>query len=488
MMSKPKDAILDAAARLDSWMNMVTGLGTVFRDKRMSTQVGMPARLTQTDLEDLFAGNKLAKKICQAPPFHMLREWLEVTDGESNDLAQDVQGRIEELGVVSMLIEAMTLARLHGSAVVLVGADDGMDPVEPLRENNIRSLSWFTTMDRWGLHPERYYDDPLKPRYGLPEVYSLSGGDNIPGSSVQHVGKLIHESRVIRFDGELTTRRRQAQNSGWSDSVFVSMYDELRAYGHILSSTETLVTDFAQAVYKYKGLAEAIDANGEDLIKARARVIDMMRSVLGAMVLDADGEDFERKSTPLTDLPELIDRWQNVVAAVADMPTTILFGRSPAGMNATGDADIRAWYDRLSADRAIYVSPKIERLVKLLLLAKDGPTRGKEPQDWRIKWRPLWQQSEKEIVDTRKVQAEADAIYIDRGVLHESEVATSRFGGAEYSIETTLDDAMRQEDQPGLDDDDMDGLKRELIDAKEIERAKAEALYREQGEKPDAKA
>jgi phage-related protein (TIGR01555 family) len=442
-----KNELLEAASRLDNWMNLVTGLGTTLRDKRLSTAVGTPSVLTQQELEDLFAGNGLARKICQAPPFHQLRAWCRVVDGDgSQDLADDVQARVDELGIVSLLMEAATLARLHGSAVLIIGADDGQNPVQPLQEQKIKTLSWFTLMDRWGLQPERYYSDPLAPRYGLPEVYSISGGDTVPGVTTEtRHGALIHESRIIRFDGTMTTRRRQIHNNGWNDSVFVALFEALRAYGHITASTETLVTDFAQAVYKYKGLAEVLAANGEDLVRARARVIDMMRSTLGAMVLDADGEEFERKATPITGLPELLDRWMTVVSAVADMPATVLFGRSPAGENATGESDMRNWYDRLSAERALHVAPKVERLIRLLMLAKDGPTRGKEPQDWRIVWNPLWQPTTQETTATRKTQAETDAIYIDRGVLHESEVAQSRFGGTEYSLETTLEDGMRDQ-------------------------------------------
>lgn len=443
MTDAKQDSILEALKNTDSWTNLVTGLGYALQDKRLSTEVGTPAILSRQDLEDLFSGNKLAQKICHAPAAHMLREWLVVQGDEDNTgLGDDVQARMDELGILAMLIEAITWARLHGGAVVVMGADDGLDPLQPLREDGIRTLSWFTTLDRWDIQPKRYYADPLAPRYGLPEVYEIVGG-SVPGEAAQAFGRLIHESRVLRFDGTLTTRRRMVRNNGWADSVFVAIYEELRMHGHTLSSAETLVCDFSQAVYKYKGLADAISAQGADLIQLRAQVIDMTRSVLRAMVIDADGEEFERKTTPLTGLPDLMDRFMMYLAAVADMPATVLFGRSPAGENATGESDIRTWYDRLAAERQLYVAPQVERLVKLLLLAKDGPTKGREPEDWRIGWNPLWQHSEAEKIANRKAQAETDAIYIERQVLDPDEVADSRFGGTEYSHETELDTETR---------------------------------------------
>ena len=140
----------------------------------------------------------------------------------------------------------------------------------------------------------------------------------------------------------------------------------------------------------------------------------------------------------------MFDRFEAMVAAAADMPITVLFGRSPAGMNATGESDTRNWYDSIASDRRLYTAPQVERGVKLLTLSKDGPTGGKEPQDWRIVWNPLWQMSDTEKAGIRKTQAETDNIYLSNQVLDPREVTQSRFGGTEYSTETKLDASVRE--------------------------------------------
>ena len=58
---------------------------------------------------------------------------------------------------------------------------------------------------------------------------------------------------------------------------------------------------------------------------------------------------------------------------------------------------------------------------------------------------PMWQQTEKEMADSRNTQAKTDALYIEQGVLHPDEVASSRFQGIEYSYDTNLDPDLRLE-------------------------------------------
>jgi hypothetical protein len=79
-----------------------------------------------------------------------------------------------------------------------------------------------------------------------------------------------------------------------------------------------------------------------------------------------------------------------------------------------------------------------ERLTFLTMKSSEGPTKGAEIPDWSIKFVPLWQPTEAEVIKMRKEQAETDERYINSNVLEPAEVAISRFGGDEYSVETTL--------------------------------------------------
>jgi hypothetical protein len=144
-------------------------------------------------------------------------------------------------------------------------------------------------------------------------------------------------------------------------------------------------------------------------------------------------------------MPDLLSLFILRICAAARMPVTKLFGQSPSGLNATAEGDLAFWYDRVSGQQDADLRKQLEYLIKLLWLAKDGPTGGVEPKSWSLDFESLWQLSQDEETAARKTQAETDAVYIDTGVLTPDEVAMSRFGGDRYSFETSLDDEIRAE-------------------------------------------
>jgi hypothetical protein len=91
------------------------------------------------------------------------------------------------------------------------------------------------------------------------------------------------------------------------------------------------------------------------------------------------------------------------------------------------------------------------------MLSKEGPTKGKVLDDWSLEFNPLWQPTEQETVEMRNKQAETDKIYIEQQVLTPEEVTLSRFGGDEYSIETSVDlEARKQPEEGSQEPDDSD--------------------------------
>ncbi len=96
-------------------------------------------------------------------------------------------------------------------------------------------------------------------------------------------------------------------------------------------------------------------------------------------------------------------------------------GRSPAGQNATGESDIRFWYDHIQAQQNNVLKPRLEKLIRYLFL-EQGHT---EPEQWSIQFNPLFLKTDMEEANLYKATAEGDAIYIQNGVLAPAEVAVS---------------------------------------------------------------
>jgi phage-related protein (TIGR01555 family) len=126
-------------------------------------------------------------------------------------------------------------------------------------------------------------------------------------------------------------------------------------------------------------------------------------------------------ATSFAGLPEMMDRSMMRVAAAAEMPLTLLFGRSPAGMNATGESDIRGWYDTVADAQTDELKPNLERLLKLIMLAQDSPTRGKVPERWAVEFHPLWQPTELEAATVLKLKADTHVALVTAQIEMEAE-------------------------------------------------------------------
>jgi phage-related protein (TIGR01555 family) len=198
----------------------------------------------------------------------------------------------------------------------------------------------------------------------------------------------------------------------------------LRDYDSLVSSVGNMVTDASTPVLKITGFHEALTSSMTSVIKARVALVDMLKWVGRVMPVDAKDEDYQIQDRTFTGLPEVWDRGELRLCACSRYPATLLFGRSPAGMNATGDSDIRLYYDTVSWFREHYLGPELDRLVKILA-ARLGLA---DPESWFVSWPSLWQRNPTEEAAHRKAVAEADAIMISNGVVTEDEVALTRFG------------------------------------------------------------
>jgi hypothetical protein len=244
---------------------------------------------------------------------------------------------------------------------------------------------------------------------------------------------LIHESRLVLFPGALTARSVTQGTDDWDNSILQRAHDRLRQSASSWQSAAHLMTDASQAVLKIQHLVDLIAAGGEAQLRARMEIMDMARSVCRAVLVDAEREEFTRVATSFTGLPEMLDRFMMRDAAAAEMPVTLLYGRSPAGLNATGESDTRGWYDVVEDAQNDVLRPRLERVLRVFMLAKSGPTHGKEPENWKLEFHPLWQPTAKEAAETRKVNADTIATLVTAQVMLPEEGALDLAQSGDFS-------------------------------------------------------
>src|SRR6185436_11607604 len=210
--------------------------------------------------------------------------------------------------------------------------------------------------------------------------------------------------------------------------------EAVKAFWEAFSSSRSMVSEASIGVVKLRGLIAMLAGPNQDIITKRLSLMDQAKSLVRALVLEAgDGnsapESFERVAMQFSGVPEMLDRFANLLSAVTGIPVTRLMGMAPAGLNATGDSDMRQWFDSVRSYQNRSIKPKLLRLFDLICRAE-----GWTGENVTIEFNKLWQETPKEEADRRKTVAETDALYITNQVVSPERVAANRFGPV-YSAE-----------------------------------------------------
>lgn len=410
--------------RMDGWFNAITGLGGS-KDKTTYHQVYYSPFLQPAELEALYYSNDLAATIVDAPVEQAMMLGFDVsedTDGLIKDALQKWQADTK-------VRDAAIWGRLFGAGALLLGVNRGlMDTPLELEQVRQGDLKYIMVLDRQDIAPVSYYEDPDHEKFGEVEVYQVHKST----ASGKLPGKNIHESRLILFGGERTSARMKERNHGFDLSVLQRPYDTLRDSDANWKSIVHVMQGLSQAVFKVQGLINMIAEGDVETMQNRMLIVDMARSVARAMVVDAEMESFEQVGAQnVGGIGEVLEKTFQRLAAAARMPVTILMGMSPSGMNATGESDMRSWFNRLQVQREELDGPLV--LLVKIIAATEGLTLPDEPS---IVWPSLWQMSPTEKAEHRLQVAQTDKIYIDSGVLLPEEVTVARWGKGEYSDET----------------------------------------------------
>jgi hypothetical protein len=410
----------------DSWKNILTGQGTSL-DKNESKIYIARHLLTQKAIEHLYTDEGIAKQIADKPVNMIFKAGFTV----NGDTDNSINATIDERKYYSELSRVFKWSRAFGGAVLYLAVNDGnKDLKTPLDENNIKEILFVKAFDRYRIGIIEYNQDINSKEYGKPLYITINP---IKGGSFT-----IHSSRCIIVDGEDTCESVRERNNGWGLSIFQNNYSALADLNTIYHSISHIIQGYTQDIIKMENLLDLIHSGKSNLVKDRLNIIDLCKHIMNSVLLDTT-ESMERLTSTLTGLPETVHIFMEYVAAVSGIPVAILFGRSASGLNATGENDIKEWYDMLMGDRTVFYSSVFERLVKLIMLEKQGYFKGKELNDWFIEYGSLYEMSDKEKAEIYNFTSQADDRYINNNVVTSEEVR-NRFTTKKFSPILTIND------------------------------------------------
>lgn len=411
--------------QLDALQNFAANFGTG-SDKRSHTEYVEQYQLDPRTLEALYSENWLVGKIVDIIPDDMTREWRKFDSSLDPKKIEEFTQFEEDLDVTAKFNEGLKWGRLYGGAGIVLGIDEaqGGAPDTPLNIDNLgkdclRHIQ-LIECERLQAVPDRLQLDPTQAGFGEPEYY------RVPGSS-----SYIHRSRVLPFYGLKLpyfpkVRQRMAY---WGASVVRRVYEAVVNADMASAGAGSLVSEASHDIIKYKGLTQfLLQPGGEEKLQNRFALMKLLKSINNVTLLDED-ETFESHSQTFAGIGDLLDRFWGAVAGAADIPTTRLLGSAAKGLNATGEGDLKNYYDNVRAAQNRDFNPNLRTLDKIM----QRSLWGKEMEDWNYVWASLFQLSEKEQAEMENTRATRDKAYYDIGVLDELIIAQQLYQDGTYT-------------------------------------------------------
>jgi len=389
----------------DGFANIAKGIGGKKDTLQNTSYVRNSINLSKNYhlAEELYEYNWLVGNIADIPANEMTREWCNITSSSKPKKIKKVLKLLKKLEIKSRFKSAKSFSDLFGGSALYMVVNDGYTQDKPL---SIRTIKRNSFAKLRVLEPTTLM--PIITNQEEPEQYRLYGinGENL----------IIHKSRLLKFSGIETTSRKKREHSFWGASKVQRSIEPIIGSDTTINAIVNMLTETNVNVYKMDGLTDlAVDGDDEDAIK-RIQLIDTMKSYLNAIVLD-NKDDFVKRTNDFKDLHQIDTSTLVRVSGSSMIPATLLFGKSPDGMNATGASDFKAFYNRCKREQVDEFEPKIEILLQVASMSENGMII----EDAETSWNPLEQLTAKDIADTEKVEADADKLYVDAGVISAKE-------------------------------------------------------------------
>lgn len=468
--------------REDGYVNLLNKYGTK-QDNSEAYKFEREPVIPDMQLTGLYEGNGLFSKIIDTPAEEALKHGFDL-NLKSDELNAFVEDALDDLEWEEKAATAIKWARLYGGALIVMLIDDGRGLEEPVDWEHIRSIDELRVYERSIVQPDYaslYQQDyggkgvgNRASKFGQPEYYYVS---SIYGSFK------VHESRCLVFrNGVLPEQTSNATYLFWGMPEYVRIRRALRETVTAHTDSVKLLERSVQAIYSMKGLASLLTTDdGENQVLKRLQLVDTSRGLLNSIAIDSEGEQYDFKTFQFSGVKDVIDATCNMLSALTNIPQTILFGRSPAGMNATGDSDFESYYNFVEKIQRLMLKRNLRTLLDVVFRAGIASGDVAEEPDYKLEFKPLWSLSDTEqaAVDQTKAQtalvkAQTAQAYVDMQALDPTEVRRRLASDEEFDVEDIISE------------DDEDDLLQSLLGTEPSAMSDVEAAQKniEQGQAP----
>lgn len=344
-----------------------------------------PISRNKTQMEYAYRSSWLVRRAVDTIAEDLTREGIEFKATIEPEQITRLQSQMTRKAIWPTICKSLKWSRLYGGGIAVIHIE-GQDLATPLNISTIKKGAFIGlhAMDRWMVTPslqDLVTDDG--PEIGTPRYYRVGAGMPI------FAGQTIHYSRVLRFTGDDLPYWQSMAENYWGLSVLEPIWDRIIAFDSATMGAAQLMFKAHLRTYKIKDFRNIL-AEGGEILNAVLKNIDMIRlnqSNEGLTIIDMEDE-LQYDNYTFGGIADVLIQLGTQVSGALDIPQVRLFGESAAGLNASGDINLRSYYDGLKSTNERDNRHQVYKIANVMFASEFG---GPPPEDFDFDFVSLWQ-------------------------------------------------------------------------------------------------
>lgn len=287
-------------------------------------------RLQYDELNSIYQSVPVVRRALELITGHLLKNGVSFAIPDNPEATAEVAKLADRVQISKLMADCALLALINGyCGIVLIDKTQRAD--KPLDLKRLKGrLPKFSVIDGQYLTitPDM---EPLSPTFYEPKQISALGVSFNP--SWVNFFKALPVSQVLK----------PMYNYGGM-SLIENAYQTIINDELMSKAIPNIVYRSSVVNYKVAGMKDSIKMGEEDNVLHYISQTENVKNILNATVIDAE-DAVEVVSRELSGLEGLDQRSCYRVSAAFGIPATVLWGKSPDGMNATGAADLENFYN-----------------------------------------------------------------------------------------------------------------------------------------------
>lgn len=402
----------------DSFTNSLARLG--FAQPNLTNGAQYPiTRLTRNYslLNSLYRDHWIVRRIIDTIAQDMVKAWINFKTELEPEEQDAIDREIRLTRVKTSLLKTIKWARLYGGAAAIMmieGQEDRLD--EPLEIDSILpgQFKGLIVLDRWsGIYPQlETVDDINSPEYGLPKYYIIK---NEADTGSTNTSIRVHHTRVLRFTGDDLPLWEELAETYWGASVMESIFNELKKRDNTSANIAHLVFMANLRVLKMSDLGQlltTVNAKAQKDLYSTLSAQNLLMSNMGVYVMDA-ADGFETFQYSFSGIDGVYELFMLDLSGAADIPATRLYGRSPQGMNSTGEGEENNYNGMILQKQEEKLRPVLEKLLPVI----EKSALGRVTDDLEFDFNTIEKPNQKEIAEQVWRTSQAIREVYDSGII-----------------------------------------------------------------------